>query len=174
MADRKVGQQDIADALGLSRSLVTKVLSHDPMFRVAPETRELVLNKAHEMGYDPRRRTTRNIAFLVCGEVISDVYELFDAIGDEAARLGFRVFLVKKQAMPAYREVSVAINPLSVDGALVYGPMEDEVATRLSNIVPTVFFGERSLMPRADWVWGDDILMAKQLTGHVIGLGHRL
>ena len=56
MAKRKIGQQDIAEALGLSRCLVTKVLNHDPVFRVAPETRELVLEKAREMGYDPRRQ----------------------------------------------------------------------------------------------------------------------
>lgn len=45
----KVTVQDIADALGLSRTTVSKVLNHSPA--VTEATRTLVLNKAREMNY---------------------------------------------------------------------------------------------------------------------------
>lgn len=45
----KVTVQDIADALGLSRTTVSKVLNHSPA--VTEATRTLVLNKAKEMNY---------------------------------------------------------------------------------------------------------------------------
>lgn len=45
----KVTVQDIADALGLSRATVSKVLNHSPA--VSEATRALVMEKAEELGY---------------------------------------------------------------------------------------------------------------------------
>lgn len=47
----KVTVQDIADALGLSRTTVSKVLNQSPA--VSDATRTMVLNKAREMNYRP-------------------------------------------------------------------------------------------------------------------------
>ena len=45
----KVTIQDIADALGLSRTTVSKVMNHSPA--VSEATRALVLDKAKELNY---------------------------------------------------------------------------------------------------------------------------
>jgi transcriptional regulator with XRE-family HTH domain len=47
-----VSQQDIADALGLSRTTVTKILNRDPKYSASESTRDLVFNTAEKMGYD--------------------------------------------------------------------------------------------------------------------------
>jgi transcriptional regulator with XRE-family HTH domain len=47
-----VSQQDIADALGLSRTTVTKILNRDPKYSACESTRELVFTTAEKMGYD--------------------------------------------------------------------------------------------------------------------------
>ena len=47
-----VSQQNIADALGLSRTTVTKVLNRDPKYSASEETRDLVFATAEKMGYD--------------------------------------------------------------------------------------------------------------------------
>ena len=47
-----VSQQDIADALGLSRTTVTKILNRDPKYSASESTRELVFSTAEKMGYD--------------------------------------------------------------------------------------------------------------------------
>ncbi len=47
-----VSQQDIADALGLSRTTVTKILNRDPKYSASEATRDLVFSTAEKMGYD--------------------------------------------------------------------------------------------------------------------------
>jgi len=47
-----VSQQAIADALGLSRTTVTKILNRDPKYSASEATRELVFRTAEKMGYD--------------------------------------------------------------------------------------------------------------------------
>jgi hypothetical protein len=47
-----VSQQAIADALGLSRTTVTKILNRDPKYSASETTRELVFRTAERMGYD--------------------------------------------------------------------------------------------------------------------------
>lgn len=47
-----VSQQDIADALGLSRTTVTKILNRDPKYSASESTRDLVFSTAEKMGYD--------------------------------------------------------------------------------------------------------------------------
>ncbi|MGD0092023.1 MAG: helix-turn-helix domain-containing protein, partial [Planctomycetota bacterium] len=47
-----VSQQDIANALGLSRTTVTKVLNRDPKYSASAETRDLIFAIAEKMGYD--------------------------------------------------------------------------------------------------------------------------
>src|SRR5512141_3362434 len=47
-----VSQQAIADALGLSRTTVTKILNRDPKSSASESTRDLVFRTAEKMGYD--------------------------------------------------------------------------------------------------------------------------
>lgn len=47
-----ISQQDIADALGLSRTTVTKILNRDPKYSASESTRDLVFSTAEKMGYD--------------------------------------------------------------------------------------------------------------------------
>jgi DNA-binding LacI/PurR family transcriptional regulator len=47
-----VSQQAIADALGLSRTTVTKILNRDPKYSASEATRDLVFSTAEKMGYD--------------------------------------------------------------------------------------------------------------------------
>lgn len=88
-----VSQQAIADALGLSRTTVTKILNRDPKYSASEGTRDLVFKTAEKMGYDfttIRRpfkreygRTEINAPARI--EVILDSGEVFDQ-GDATAR----------------------------------------------------------------------------------------
>ena len=50
---------EIARALGMSRTVVCKVLNRDPKYTPNKKTKELVLNKAKEMNYDFSKLHTR-------------------------------------------------------------------------------------------------------------------
>ncbi len=88
-----VSQQAIADALGLSRTTVTKILNRDPKYSASEATRDLVFRTAEKMGYDfttIRRpfkreygRTEINAACKI--EVVLENNEVFDG-GDATAR----------------------------------------------------------------------------------------
>lgn len=47
-----VTQQDIAKALGMSRTVIAKVLNRDPNYRASAATRQRVFEAARRLGYD--------------------------------------------------------------------------------------------------------------------------
>jgi LacI family transcriptional regulator len=172
MKNNTVNQETIARMLGLSRSTVTKVLNHDPVYRVSAETRELVLRTAAELGFQLRRRRTGNIGFIVCGEVHSAMHETHQAVCEEAGKLGYRVFFVNKPPEPTYRDISLSVNPLAADGAVLIGDVSPEVALELSRVMPTVVVDPYTTIPGVDNVCADHQLLSRRLNELVISCGH--
>ena len=164
MSDTKIDQKAIADKLGISRSTVTRVLRHDPVHRIAPETKKLILDTAKDMGYRPRRRKTGNIAFVVCGEMASMQSELHMATCEEAAKSDYRVFLVRMPAQPSYKQLSLYVNPLSADGAIVIGDIRDDVAVRLADVMPLVVLDGDNCPQEIDSVTVDYVALGRELT----------
>lgn len=172
MSDTKIDQQKIADQLGISRSTVTRVLRHDPVHRIAPETRKLILKTANDMGYRLRRRKTCNLAFIVCGEYASMQNELHMATCEEAAKNGYRVFLVRMPSNPSYRQLSLYVNPLAADGAIIIGDVMDSVASELADVVPLVIINREG--PEViDSVTADSVELGRELTQKLVDAGHR-
>ena len=123
MNNERLNQQAIAEMLNISQSTVTKVLNHDPVYRVSEDTREQVLKMAKALGYQPRRRRTGNIAFLMANEMTLPHYEFLRSLCEEASRVQRRIYLINTGAMPSYEEVSLMANPLTADGVIVSGEL---------------------------------------------------
>lgn len=91
-----VSQQSIADALGLSRTTVTKILNRDPKYSASETTRGQVFQTAELMGYDfttirrPfKREYGRNELNTPCQiEVVLDNGNLFDSGHATARNIG--------------------------------------------------------------------------------------
>ncbi|MDE0588840.1 LacI family DNA-binding transcriptional regulator [Halocynthiibacter sp. C4] len=74
--------KDIADAVGVSNSTVSRVLSNDPSLSVSADTRRAIIAKASELRYTPRRarvavQAERNIMVHVgrwLGDELEDPY----------------------------------------------------------------------------------------------------
>jgi len=91
-----VSQQSIADALGLSRTTVTKILNRDPKYSASEATRDLVFRTAEKMGYDfttIRRpfkreygRTEINVACEI--EIVLESGEVYDKGAATARNIG--------------------------------------------------------------------------------------
>lgn len=169
---KKIGQQEIADRLGIARSTVTRVLRHDPTYRAAPETRKLILKTMREMGYKLRRRTTGNVAFVVCGEFASMQSELHLATCEKAAESDYRVFLVRMPENPSYKALSLYVNPLSADGAIIIGEIGRDVLEQFAEIVPVVCIDGKEELSEIDTVTVDYAAMGAMLTRRMIELGH--
>ena len=169
----RVDQRAIAELLGISNCTVTKVLNHDPAYRVSNETRELIIKTAREIGYEPRRRRTKNIAFVVCGALASVEWELLRYVCEEASTFRYRVTLVNIQNEPSFRAVSFSVNPLAVDGAIITGHLCPEMALQMSEILPVVTMGQFPDRSGVDWVKADNIAVGNQLTNQLISCGHK-
>ncbi|MCE5322964.1 LacI family transcriptional regulator [bacterium] len=175
MSKSRVDQQAIADRLGISRSTVTRVLGHDPLHRISPDTRKLILKTAREMGYNPRRRRTGNIAFVVCGEMAPAQHELHLAICSEAFHNSYRIFLVGMPEFASYNQIKVYVNPLAADGVILTGKFSMELARSLADVMPTVLLDDRSqtLDMDMDRVRVDYVDLGYELTRMMIDVGHK-
>ncbi|MBI3829951.1 MAG: PilZ domain-containing protein [Planctomycetes bacterium] len=103
-----VSQQAIADALGLSRTTVTKILNRDPKYSASEATRDLVFRTAEKMGYDfttIRRpfkseygRTEINAQCVI--EVVLESGEIFDKGEATARNIGVGGALITALKLP--------------------------------------------------------------------------
>ncbi|MEN6372130.1 MAG: LacI family DNA-binding transcriptional regulator [Armatimonadota bacterium] len=173
MLKSQVNQQAIADKLSISRSTVTRVLRHDPVHRISPETRDLILQTAREMGYRLRRRRTGNIAFVVCGEMASRQVELHMAVCDEAAKSDCRVFFVHFPEFPSYKQISLHVNPLTADGAVLVGRYDPELAQKIATVMPVVILDDDYKLTDVDQIIVDYIALGRLLTEGLIKAGHQ-
>ncbi|MEN6520098.1 MAG: LacI family DNA-binding transcriptional regulator [Armatimonadota bacterium] len=173
MSKSQINQQAIADKLSISRSTVTRVLRHDPVHRISPETRELILQTAREMGYQLRRRRTGNIAFVVCGEMASRQIELHMAVCDEAAKSDCRVFFVHLPEFPSYKQISLHVNPITADGAMLIGKYNPELAQKLAAVMPVVILDDDYKLTDVDQIIVDYVALGRLLTEELIRTGHQ-
>jgi transcriptional regulator with XRE-family HTH domain len=104
-----ISQQTIADALGLSRTTVTKILNRDPKYSASESTRDIVFKTAEKLGYDfstIRRpfkreygRTEVNTEVII--EILSDADQsVFDRGQATARNVGIGGALLTNMRLP--------------------------------------------------------------------------
>ncbi len=93
--------QDIADAVGVSQSTVSRVLTGAPMpVPISPATRQRVLEMSRQMRYrpNPLARGLRGARTMLLGVIVREITDPFfagaiDAISVEASKRGYNVVL---------------------------------------------------------------------------------
>ncbi|WP_426233415.1 LacI family DNA-binding transcriptional regulator [Pararhizobium sp. DWP3-4] len=92
---KKATMSDIAAACGVSQATVSLVLNNSPGTRISAATREAVLSKAAEIGYNtgPRRLERRPLIAMMINDVSSSphVAGLIEGVAEAANELGFLV-----------------------------------------------------------------------------------
>ena len=179
--DRRVTIKDIARAVGVDPSTVTRALQGSE--RVKPATREKIAALAVSMGYVPNMaaRTLVKAKSELIGVVIPDMTNPFfrdlgQGIEDEAAKHGFRVLITDTRGIEAAERDAVNLMlELKVDGLIV--PMArspqsyyDALAESLGTAVPIVQVN-RDDAPHhvsCDTVKGSVMVMH-----HLLELGHK-
>lgn len=103
-----ISQQMVAEALGLSRTTVTKILNRDPKYSASEATRDLVFKTAEKMGYDfttirrpfKREYGRTEINAKVAIEVIMDDGKIFDSGTAVARNIGVGGCLLTELTLP--------------------------------------------------------------------------
>jgi len=177
--------QDIADRLGVSVATVSRALAgYDD---VAPATRQRVLQAAQEMGYRPniiarmlQKQRTDTIGFIIPthGPRFSDPYfsELLTGVGNKAAEQEFDLLVSTRapgaEELKAYERM---VMERRVDGLLVVRTRQQDqrIAYLIEQRFPFVAFGRSDLGADFPYLDVDGETGLRQLTQHLVGLGHR-
>jgi DNA-binding LacI/PurR family transcriptional regulator len=170
--------QDVADAAGVSKGLVSMVLSGSSGPSAA--TRERVLAVAARLGYRgdrtaallARRRTRTLGVTLIPGNLYHG--ELAEEIRSAAEDAGYEVVLSSTAGAHDEGHAIETLVDSRCEALLLLGPTLP--AARLAAIVeavPTVVLGRPVDLPDADVVRADDVAGLGQAVEHLVALGHR-
>jgi LacI family transcriptional regulator len=183
-AGKKLTYVDIARLVGVGASTVSRVLNNS--VRVAPNTREKILNVIKATGYKPSsaarmlvRRRHETIGLIILKEQAKTHYgaRLIEGISEKLTRMGLRLAMsmvsrVEDRAedietLPLLKMASV--DGVILDVAQIAGDI-DAVAGRLG--MPYIFVNPASYKACNSLV-PDDTAISEQTTQYLIERGHR-
>ena len=180
MKKNKVTIHDIAKELGIDSSTVSRALNDSN--RVTKKTKERILKKAKELGYQPnllaanfRKSVTNTIGVIVPRISRHFFSSVIQGIEEAAYLAGFNVIIC--QSLEQFeREKAILSNLVAnrVDGILISISMETKDFTHFEDAkktgTPLVFF-DRNFSPTENNVLIDDFRAGFDATKHLIDIG---
>jgi DNA-binding LacI/PurR family transcriptional regulator len=170
----KVTHQQIAEKVGVSRTVVTHVLHRTPHARIGSETRAAILAAAQELGYQPRDRATHAIGYVMSVSQMrleAETSQLMHFEQSLRAR-GYRLTLASWQAdnPEALRE---AFNAKTVDG-IIFNTWGDGLIKSIpAPGMPWILLSdEDGVDDDVDLVALDARETSRRVTAHLIERGH--
>lgn len=175
---------DIAKRVNRSITTVSRALNGYE--DVSPETRQLIIDTAEEMGYTPnsiaqllQRKQTMTIGLVLptFSPRFSDPYfsELLAGIGNKAAELGYDLLVSTRppgeEEMDYYKKLSAGGR---VDGFIVIRTRTNDARIRLlvDRKFPFVAFGRSAYDAESSFVDEDGHLGMQLIAEHLSSLGH--
>lgn len=177
--------KDLSKSLGLSRSTISKALNGRP--DVSPDTKARVLRIAQDLGYEPsaaarnlRRQRTNKIGLVVTYPIhrVSDfLAELIPGMATVAEAAEYNLILYTSMVGRSQRIQSLC-RSREVDGVIIAWPPRLDETVALSQLLadedmPHIFLPRRVPHSAVSYVAADHAQGARQLTQHLIALGHR-
>jgi LacI family transcriptional regulator len=176
MPKEPVTRNDVAEYAGVSTAVVSYVVNEGPR-KVAPETRNRVLEAIRVLGYRPnataralRMGTTRTFGLITPDGGNPLFAELAKAIDKAAAARGYVVLQTSADGDPATERAKIAeLLARQVSGLLLVAPTEDPELTDAE--VPAIALNR--VLPTISSVRPAYREGARQGVEHLIGHGHR-
>ncbi|MCI9621428.1 MAG: LacI family transcriptional regulator [Dorea sp.] len=180
-SENKTTIGDVARIAKVSKSTVSHVLNNTK--NVSDKTREKILKVIEETGYTPNlvAKALKKSETKTIGLVISDIQnqyfiDVIKAISDECIRNGYMVFLADSNDDPV-RELEIAKSfcERCVDGVILSPTANSEKYVGQyfrERDIPIVYI-DRMLDLNGDWVGSENHRSMRNLTEHLISLGHK-
>jgi len=188
MEKRKINQKDIADSLNLSVATVSKALRGD-YADINSETRERVVNRASQLGYDFGSRKMQALedeetkSYMVGVLILRKLHEwqhtnYFAGMTEKCSKLNVslilhyvnedncHLILDKENQPPAMRNGELS-------GLILVNHWPDELVTVLAGQTPYVSIQHAYQKTRMDIIGVDESLGIELLMGHLYALGHK-
>lgn len=173
--------KDIARRLNISHTTVSRALRDSPL--IAEETAEKIRKTAFEMGYFPSAaarslKTKRSQALGVVVTSIDDPFfgEILQGIEDVAQENGYSLFIAAGQHDPQREQGIVqAMVEHRVDGLIICStPFSAKQGRRLLEYgVPIAVINNQAVDDSIYSIYHDDVNGTRQITRHLLELGHR-
>lgn len=172
--------KDIARKAGVSHTTVSRALLGNPL--ISLETTERIRRMAAEMGYRPSAaarslKTNRSQALGVILSNIDDPYfsEVLQGIESTAQQSGYSLFIAASQRDPE-REAAIVRTMVEhrVEGVIICSSSFGVERGRkfVEYGVPIVSVNNQAAEDYRYSIYHDDVDGSRQLTAHLIGLGH--
>jgi LacI family transcriptional regulator len=175
--------KDVARMAGCSIKTVSRVINGEPY--VSEETRARVQAAIRAVGYAPNisaRRLAQNKSFMICILLYPGLLQPSSAILSRVMDIGYEenYDILIQPYFPTHsrskRKLVSLISEQHIDGFVTTPPCdaEDFVADLLGTYkVPLVQINPFHRSETIPFVAGDDVLGARQVTEHLLSLGHR-
>lgn len=175
----RVTIQDVADAAGVSRAAVSKVIRD--AYGVSPAMRERVNETIERLEYRPSvsARGMRGATLTLGIEIPTFANQYFaqviagitDALTDTPYQL--IIAPTERSSREGYRAIQ-ALSDRQVDGIIAVSPLvERGWLEKFANTMPTVMLGRHDDSRHYDTVVGDDAAGTQVAMEHLFNLGHR-
>jgi DNA-binding LacI/PurR family transcriptional regulator len=176
-----VSIKDIAREAGVSHTTVSRALRGNSL--ISGETTRKIRETALKLGYLPSAaarslKTNRSQALGVIVSNIDDPYfsEILQGIEEIAQRSNYSLFIAASQRDPE-REICIvqAMREHRVDGVIICStPFSDEQSQNFSKYgIPIVVVNNQAVEDYRYSIYHDDVDGSRQLTRHLIQLGHQ-
>ncbi len=172
--------KDIAQKAGVSHSTVSRALRDNSL--ISAETRKLVQETALELSYLPSTaarslKTNRSQVLGVIVSNIDDPYfsEILQGMEEVAQASSYSLFISASQHDPEREQTIVKVmRQHRVDGVIICStPFSDEQNQQFSKYgIPIVVVNNQSAEEYRYSIYHDDLDGSRQITQHLINLGH--
>jgi LacI family transcriptional regulator len=174
--------QEVADLAQVSPKTVSRVINNEP--RVRSDTRKRILEAIEQLNYRPNlnaRGLASNRSFLIglfCdrpGDYLSE----FQAGAVERCRESSLHLMVEPldiHSPTIDRELDTLLGQLRLDGVILLPPLSDNpiVLSKLQDAaIPVVRISPKKISSSTPSIGIDDYAAARQMTAHLLNLGHR-
>jgi LacI family transcriptional regulator len=180
---RRTTLKDVADAVGVHVSTVSRALNPGTRHFIRPEVSRRILDASEALNYRPNQaalslRTNRTrIVGVLIPDIANPVFPpIIRGIEDVLVARDYMAMLVNTDARPGRQASQIeALVTRGVDGLIVASlECDDPAVSRIADEgVPVVAVNRRSNDRRIASVSNDDASGLRQILEHLKGLGHR-
>jgi DNA-binding LacI/PurR family transcriptional regulator len=173
--------KDIAKKAGVSHSTVSRALRSNPL--ISDETTQRIQKIAVELGYLPSAaaRTLKTNRSHVLGVVLTSIddpffSEILEGMEEVIQSSGYSLFIAAAHRDPGReREIVQAMVEHRADGVIICSTSFSAQQSRqfLQYGVPIVVVNNQAVEDFRYSIYHDDVDGMRQITRHLIGLGHR-
>lgn len=173
--------KDIARQAGVAHTTVSRALRGSPL--IAAATTRRIRAIAAELGYQPSAaaRSLKTRRSQVLGVIVSNIAdpffsEILQGIDDAAQQHGYSLFIAAAQHDPRREEAIVnTMREHRVDGVILcstpFSPKQSQQL--LAHEIPIVVVNNQAAEDYRYSIYHDDVDGSRQITRHLLELGHR-